>query len=114
MKKRILSFILFIFAGTLFAGLNGHIRLLWDYPPDQVTNVNFVVHYSTNLNLILTNWPVVITTYTTNVDFDINPGAYFFYVTASNFWGEVSPPSNVVNTPAVPLNTGNTRIIKIP
>lgn len=79
----------------------------WDYaddPPDA-----FYIHYSQDIGSPIANWPVLMgvpgtTTIgtnswtTTNAVLPLLPGAYFFYATASNFWGE-SEPSNQISTP---------------
>ncbi len=100
-----------LMTGVLFAPPNGHIRLLWDYPVDADTTFN--IHYSTDLAVPMTSWLVLTNVSTTNVDLDITPGKMFFYVTATNFWGE-SDPSNVAHTPGVYQSAVNTRIIKTP
>ncbi|MEA5113024.1 MAG: hypothetical protein VB050_03270 [Geobacteraceae bacterium] len=37
-------------------------------------------------------------------------GAYDFFVTSRNGWGE-SPPSNIVSTPPLPVTPGNLRVV---
>lgn len=111
MIKKLIYFLLAITAGISFAALNSKVKLIWDYPADQITNVTFNLHYSTNISVPLTNWPTLTNVSTTNVDLDTQPGAYFFYVTASNFWGE-SDPSNVASTPAAPGTTYNLKITR--
>ncbi len=99
--------------GVLFAPPNGHIRLTWDYPAAEMTDTTFNVHYSTDLAVPMTSWLVMTNVSTTNVDLTITPGKMFFYVTATNFWGE-SDPSNVVHTPGVYQNAVNLQIQKTP
>lgn len=78
------------------------LRFEWDYPdasPDA-----FCLYSSTNLALPLTNWAKVTTapgdsrTLTLPA---VEAGAHFYFLTASNMWGE-SDPSNVAATPGTP------------
>lgn len=90
MKKLIA---LLLTAATLSAA---ELTLEWDKPQsaEQVTQYKF--YCSTNgANFALLSYTT--NTFVTFTNF--NPGAYQFYVTAVNFWGE-SPPSNILSTPA--------------
>jgi len=80
------------------------ITFAWNYPSNVQVDV-FKIYSSTNVNLPLTNWALISTVPGTNAtaNFLIQPGIWFFYCTASNFWGE-SGPSNITNTPAVATN----------
>jgi hypothetical protein len=99
------------------------VRLLWSYPTQAIsTDVTFVIHQGTNLTDAVTNWPVVAMAnaalwysngWTANLDtnagglgpnfyafdvrFNVLPGIYYWYCTASNYWE--SAPSNVVTSP---------------
>ena len=70
------------------------VTLCWDAPPCQVDL--YKVYQAPKVE-----GPFVFIGGTTNTSYylDLTPGAYFWYVTASNYWGE-SGPSNVTNTPA--------------
>lgn len=61
------------------------VTVFWDHPGE----CDFRVYHSTNAALPVAQWTVAETTTNTFVQFDIQPGAYFFTVSASNFWGEV-------------------------
>ena len=93
--------------------------LLWNYPTNGITDdMVFSLHSHTNSGAMLEEWPVATSVPVTNwysnsvciapvsgtnyVFSTTNmtlPGAQFFYVTASNWWGE-SDPSNVLGLPA--------------
>ena len=88
------------------------VTLVWD--PELGIDF-FKVYGSTNLIAplntwsLLTNIPGSVMTATnsfpsTNAQVVIQPGVMFFYLTASNLWGETGP-SNITNTPAVPVAT---------
>lgn len=111
MKKLLLLLPLFLLLNTLFATPNGRIRLQWDASTE--TNVTYNVYAHTNLLLPYTQWAMLTNVAATYVDLDIIPGRYFFYVTATNFWGE-SDPSNLVSTPGVATSGGNFRVTKLP
>lgn len=108
------------------------IRLLFDYPAsDLTTNLVFVMHGTTNL-LTPQPWPVeallpAVNSYSNgvwnlptnglNVTFEVmqavQPGAHFFYVTASNqFWEVESDPSNVLAFDPLPREAQKMRAIK--
>lgn len=113
MKNTLAIIIIFgIFWMAVFAGISpiGRIRLDWDYPPNEITtDIVFRVYSSTNITIPITNWMVLTNVTTNEAHLTISPGRTFFYVTASNFWGE-SDPSNVVGLPPLPTNGTNLRI----
>ena len=83
---------------------SGRINLSWSYPTNEFdTNLVFRVYSSTNATDFLTNWSVLTNVVGTNLSATVTiaPGARFFFMTASNFWGE-SNPSEVASTPALP------------
>lgn len=96
-----------------------NVTLQADYPTNAVsTDLSFNLYSSTNAALPLSSWSVLTNvTYPgcmvngTNVQVTvpIQPGNMFFYMTASNWFGE-SNPSNVTNTSVVV--TGNNLRIK--
>jgi len=102
-----------ISCGLYAATINGHIKLYWDYPANELTNVTFNVYSTTNIALPLTNWLVMTNVNSTNVVLDITPGQRYFYATATNFWGE-SDPSTVASVPATPKSGTNLVIVKLP
>lgn len=73
-----------------------NITLSWN---PQADVDSFYLYGSTNLNAPMP-WPAVTNTPGTNsqITIQILPSQQFFYLTASNFWGE-SGPSNTVRTP---------------
>lgn len=101
MKTRIILFLLL--SGLLATAQN--IRLLWDYTNSTTLPDVFKLYHSIDLALPLTNWSYMTNTSGTNLSLvlQIPPGQHFFYLTASNFWGE-GPPSNVASTPPLPTN----------
>lgn len=88
------------------------VTLGWNPQPQLDSNAVFKLYGSTNVSLPVTQWtyltsaPAVTVSGTnswptTNLVVTMTPGMFFFYLTASNFWGE-SGPSNGTSTPAVP------------
>ena len=80
------------------------VTLAWDYPSAELnTNLTFKLYHSTNPTLPLAQWMPFTNIAGTNlsVALSINVGVHFFFLTASNWWGE-SDPSNVASTPAPP------------
>jgi hypothetical protein len=88
------------------------VKLGWNYPTNQLSpDLVFKLYTSTNLTTPLTNWTWIGTTAGANTSMlaVIQPGAQFFVLTASNFWGE-SDFSNVASTPPLPAATNNLTI----
>lgn len=80
------------------------VTLAWDYPSAELTtNLTFKLYHSTNPALPLTQWTPFTNIAGTNlsVALFLDVGVHFFFLTASNWWGE-SDPSNVASTPAPP------------
>jgi hypothetical protein len=84
------------------------ITLAWN--PQPAVDV-FVLYSSTNAALPLNQWQPWTNAPGTDptVTVQMQPGAMFFFVTASNIWGE-SGPSNVTNTPVAPVSITNLNI----
>ena len=83
------------------------VRFIWDPndPADQVTG--YYLHQATNL---AGPWTIVGSTNGTNYALLLpRKGQWFFYVTASNFWG-MSEPSNIVTTPREAARVEGTKI----
>ena len=94
-------------------------------PMQVLTNVaatNFLPFQGTNFQIINNDqyWPNPPTVTTgfmaTNclAAFSIQPGQHFFYVTASNFWGESALSDPAATPPVAPFVGGSLRIEKIP
>lgn len=85
------------------------ITLLWDYPASNLsTDLVFRVYTSSDL----TNWTALATVPGgTNgvLSLQVLPAEAFYYVTASNFWGE-SLPSAPASTPPIPASQFPLRI----
>jgi hypothetical protein len=85
------------------------VRLEWD-ANDPVEQVElYRIYMATNVS-----GPYIVSGSTTNTTITIEvptPGRYFFYVTASNFWGE-SFPSSTVSTPANATGAQNLKVKK--
>ena len=80
------------------------VTLVWDYPSAELnTNLTFKLYHSINPTLPLAQWTPFTNIAGTNlsVALSIDVGVHFFFLTASNWWGE-SDPSNVASTPAPP------------
>ena len=97
---------------------NGHCRLAWSYDTNELsTNLTFNFYETTNVALPMSQWPMLTNVAGTNltVDIDIVPGAHFFVMTASNFWGESDVSSPVVLTPTLPHSVNSSlKISKLP
>lgn len=92
-----------IAAFILAVALSSHaadLRLAWDYAPEELgTNMVFKLYSHTNANEPATNWAVTILPGTgTTARVVMIPERRFWFVTASNFWGE-SGPSNIAGAP---------------
>lgn len=111
------------------------VSLSWTYPTNKITcGLGFNIYDATDITTPWEQWPIAASVAATNfapyqatfdgtnwvatnltVRLDIQPGAYFFVATASNFWGETSITSNVVSTPPAPLAINDSlRIRKVP
>ena len=81
--------------------------LTWDNPGTNAGPLTYFAYYTTNAALPATNWPL-LSVITNPVSINggaqlaytnyLVPGAYFFTMTASNFWG-LSSFSGAVGTP---------------
>lgn len=90
-----------------------NITLHWTYPPSEVTpDLSFRLYTASVLG---GPWTVLKTIPGTNTQTTISviPAKAFYYLTASNFWGE-SDPSTVAGTPAPPVSGGTLSITKGP
>lgn len=115
--------------------VSGHVTLQWRYPTNRITDdLRFQLYQAPDLTLPLDQWTPLASVAATNfapyqvdlcgtnwmatnltVQLEIQPGAYFFVGTASNFWGETSITSNVVATPPAPVVINDSlRIRKAP
>lgn len=91
---------LWAFLLGMFPTFSDPVRLSWDYPPEELTNITFRVKWSTVITTPATNWITIVTTTNTTAIVDVPRGVNFFACTASNFWGE-SFFSNIASTPPV-------------
>lgn len=74
------------------------VQLAWDANPASDEVERYYVHQSAQ---VTGPWTIVTNSATNAVRVQLtNQGRYFWYVTASNFWG-MSGPSNITNTPTV-------------
>ena len=84
---------------TLFAAPKDA-HFAWDYPTNELSaDLVFKLYSTDNLSLPMSQWALKVTVTGTNtmVSVPMTNGWQFFYVTASNEWGE-SVPSNTVTT----------------
>lgn len=100
MKKLIALTSLTLIAITAWAALKP-LSLVWDWE-GPVQEQNFYIHMSTDPFLPLSNWPAIAFVQATN-RYRLTPTNVkaFFYVTATNMWGE-SDPSNPVTVSSAP------------
>lgn len=90
------------------------VQLAFSYPTNRLgTNLWFNVYHTTNIADPLGTWGQITNFPGTGTVFAVSivPGEHFFFVTASNFWGE-SIASNLTNTPPLPLNLTNVTLSK--
>lgn len=92
-----------------FGAIKNAVTLEWTpQDPGWQTNETFNLRGSPDISVAFSNWPIITNVAGTNaVTIPLQPQLYFFYVTASNYWGE-SSNSNVAYTPppaALPTNT---------
>ena len=88
------------------------VTFAWDYPTNELSpSLTFILYSAADLSLSATNWVSLTNTVGTNLTLTISitPGLRFFYLTASNFWGE-SLPSQMAVTPATAKTTTNLTI----
>lgn len=107
--KTILSIIIALFAPTLLGegSVKTNLTLAWDYPTNQFdTNLVFILRYTTNAAISITNWPViqVINGSNRQTTVAMSPSVAFFVMTASNLWGE-GFFSNVAAVPPPPTSS---------
>jgi hypothetical protein len=108
-----------LFGTTLPSGnVNGHVRLAWAYPANELdTNLFFNFYATTNLTVPFAQWQFLTNTTGTNISIDLNlvPDRYFIVGTASNIWGETSITSNMVVLPFPPREINSSlKIQKLP
>lgn len=84
------------------------VTLMWDASPGPQEVDGYRVYQSTN---IAGPWSLVATTTATNVSLNVTQAAYFWYVTATNFWGE-SDPSNLAHTPDNIRSVNKTKVTR--
>ena len=75
-------------------------HFIWDYPTNELCDDLVFKLYSTdNIAQPMSEWPVKVVVPGTNTSavVPMTNGWQFFYITASNAWGE-SAPSNTVTT----------------
>lgn len=107
MKKTLIALALAGLCGLIYAAIPSPqtITFLWDYPTNQLSaDMVFKLYTASNPTQPLP-WVVVKTVPAPSLSTTLNvvPGQAYYYVTASNFWGE-SDPSNVAATPALPVS----------
>ncbi len=107
MKKYLIG--LFLLAVAVAAPpIKTSVMLVWDYPVSEVPSVVFNVYSSTNLSVPMSSWPFVTNSAVTNAIVGVSPGSTFWYVTASNEFGESGPSNTVTST--VPRNVGGVKV----
>lgn len=94
--------ILLLFSLAAFAAVKNSAKLEWDYSAAEVLAVRFNVYSATN---VAGPFTVFTNVAGTNVVIPITEGAHFYYVTATNEWGE-SDPSNVASATVVRRGQG--------
>lgn len=102
MKTLLLLF--FLLSVSAIAALKTSARLEWDYL-DDASAVTFNLYHATN---VAGPYAFLTNVATTNVVVPISGGSHFYYVTATNEWGE-SDPSNIASA-KVPGRGQNLRI----
>jgi len=111
MKKLLpISLCFTILGGTLAEIPVGQqtIKVVWQYDTNNLPDV-FKLYSSDNIITPPPLWTLEQTIAGTNLSTTITvfPSKKFYYVTASNIWGETGP-SNITNTPSVLTNVNPT------
>ncbi len=105
-KPQLFLCFVFVSVSVIAAPVKNVATLYWDYPTNEVANVSFNVYFSTNISTPSTNWTVITNVpATTNVVVPIAPGNNFWFVTATNEWGE-SIPSNTATATVARIISG--------
>jgi hypothetical protein len=88
------------------------VQVYWN-PPASGSPDLYKLYATNDAAAPLNTWPLLtaIPGNVTNASLSLVPGQVFFYLTASNFWGE-SGPSNITNTPAVLTNASRLQITR--
>ncbi len=113
---KLISFLVLVITATAMAVVlpgtpRDTITLAWDYSSNDADV--FKLYSSTNIAIPLTNWTLAATTSGTNrfvTVSNIVARQQWFYVTASNWWGETYP-SNIAGTVQMLGAVLNTRIL---
>ena len=94
-----------------FGPLRNTVTLEWTpQDPGWQTNESYNLRGSPDITVPLTNWAIITNVSGTNaVTLPWQATNFFFYVTASNYWGE-SSNSNIAWTPPPPVLPTNTAI----
>jgi DNA-binding CsgD family transcriptional regulator len=110
LKHRVARYLVLLPALLLLAftgiPLRNSVTFLWNYPASELsTNLTFRIYASSDVIVPSTNWTVLTNVVGTNLQVTVpmQPTNLFFFITASNLWGE-GPPSAVVATPPPPRN----------
>jgi hypothetical protein len=122
-----LAFVCAIAGASLGTFINGNVRLGWSYAAEPAnSNLWFNLYATPELNWPPTNWVFVtnlssLSIMDTNapggtnyhVDLNVTPGHLFFAATTTNFWGESSLTTNIVQTPPAPQLINTLKIQKL-
>ena len=98
--RNLLFISLFLLVGLVAFSAPKDAHFAWDYPTNELTaDLVFKLYSTDDLALPMSQWPVKVVVPGTNTTATVpmTNGWQFFYVTASNEWGE-SVPSNTVTT----------------
>lgn len=111
--KRIL--VLLLLTLPLLAAPNGNITLQWSAPNPAENITSFWIYSTTNATLPMASWPLLLSApgNVTNANVTVVPGANFFVIRSSNFWG-LSDFSMATNTPAVSSGRSTLNVLKAP
>jgi hypothetical protein len=91
------------------------VEFAWEYPSQELsTNLTFRLYCATNIAEPRSNWVFLREVVGTNLQMSvlIEPGHRWFFLTASNLWGE-SDPSNPCATPHPPRVGSNLRVQRV-
>jgi|SRR5712664_1010545 len=98
MKKLAMLALLLFTAQLVSASVD--IQLSWDANPVSDGVTAYKVYQALGVATQTSQFSYAATTMQTSQIITLpNPGAYSFYVSAVNFWGLESPPSNILGTP---------------
>lgn len=106
--KKLIALLCSVGILTIAASPNSPTSIWFVWNPQPDIDV-FKLYTCSDITVPVSFWTNTVTVTTNFIAISVTPSRMFYYVTASNFWGE-SGPSNITNTPMVMTNIGGLKI----